>query len=124
MTIGEGILLSDDLIFTSRITGTASHFGGRMRVARTPAALITLAEQQPPACVILDLGHDSLDISTVVIALRALSDPSPQVIAYGSHVAVDVLRAAREAGCDRVMPRSQFVEQLPTAMRDWLGFQA
>ena len=31
------------------------------------------------------------------------------------------LRAAREAGCDLVLPRSKFVEELPRALPGWLG---
>jgi hypothetical protein len=29
------------------------------------------------------------------------------------------LHRAREAGCDRVLPRSQFVEELPTSLVSW-----
>jgi len=47
--------------------------------------------------------------------------PPPRIIAYGSHVDVATLKRAREAGCDRVMPRSQFVEELPTALISWLA---
>jgi hypothetical protein len=43
------------------------------------------------------------------------------VVAYGSHVDTATLRAAREAGCDVVLPRSKFVEELPTALPTWLA---
>jgi DNA-binding NarL/FixJ family response regulator len=38
------------------------------------------------------------------------------VVAYGSHVDHDVLRAARAAGCDRVLARSAFFADVPTAL--------
>jgi hypothetical protein len=43
----------------------------------------------------------------------------PRVVAYGSHVDTATLRAAREAGCDPVLPRSKFVEELPSALPHW-----
>ena len=33
----------------------------------------------------------------------------PRVMGYGSHVEKELLQAARDAGCDPVLPRSQFV---------------
>jgi hypothetical protein len=45
----------------------------------------------------------------------------PRVIAYGSHVEAATLHAAREAGCDLVLPRSRFVEELPVSLGAWLG---
>ena len=49
------------------------------------------------------------------------SDPPPRVVAYGSHVDVETLRKAREAGCDPVLPRSKFVEELPKELPAWMG---
>ena len=44
----------------------------------------------------------------------------PRVVAYGSHVEAETLRAARTASCDRVLPRSRFVEELNGAIGEWL----
>src|SRR5438477_9298515 len=115
-----GLLLSDDLIFTSRVTGTGADLGIAIRVAKTPEVLLTLARQQAPNGVILDLSNPGLNIAACVAALKAL-DPPPTVVAYGSHVDVATLKTAREAGCDRVLPRSQFVEELPTRLAEWMG---
>jgi hypothetical protein len=45
-------------------------------------------------------------------------------MAYGSHVDTATLRAARAAGCDPVLPRSKFVEDLPICLPAWLGVAA
>ena len=37
---------------------------------------------------------------------------TPTIIGYGSHVDTATLKAARDAGCDVVLPRSKFVEEL------------
>jgi hypothetical protein len=38
------------------------------------------------------------------------------VVGFFSHVHVERAKAAREAGCTRVLPRSAFVEQLPALL--------
>jgi DNA-binding NarL/FixJ family response regulator len=118
--IPSGLLLSDDLIFTSRVVGTARDLGFAFRSAKSADALLVLAQQQPPSCVIVDLSNPGLNIADFVAELRRLT-PAPRIVAYGSHVDTATLKAARVAGCDLVMPRSQFVEELPRSLAAWLN---
>ena len=115
-----GLLLSDDLLFASRISGTAERLGLTVHVQRTPEALLKQAAEEPPTCVLIDLHIPGLVIEEVVRQLKSQTTP-PRIIAYGSHVDTATLKRAREAGCDRVLPRSQFVEELPAALADWLA---
>ncbi len=114
-----GLLLSDDLIFTSRITGIGRDQGIVIRFAKSPEAILDLAREAPPNCVIVDLSNPGLIIGEFVAALKQ-SSPAPTVVAYGSHVDTATLKAARAAGCDYVMPRSQFVEALPRDLAAWM----
>jgi CheY-like chemotaxis protein len=116
-----GLLLSDDLMFTSRVSGTARSLGSEVRAMRTADALRELARQHAPRCVILDLANGTLDVADLVGWLKRECDPPPFVVAYGSHVDTATLRAAREAGCDLVLPRSKFVDELPKALGEWLA---
>ncbi len=116
--LGRAILLSDDLLFRSRITGTADALGLTVHTARTTDDLLRQAEALRPTCVLIDLHHPGLTIADAVRALKAMGPV--RVIAYGSHVEAATLRAAREAGCDRVLPRSQFVEEMPDRLQSWL----
>jgi CheY-like chemotaxis protein len=116
----HGLVLCDDLIFFSRIAEAARASGLTVRQVRTQSELLALARRQPPGGVILDLHNPGLDLPTVLAELRAASAAMPRVTAYGSHVEAEVLRAARKAGCDRVLPRSQFVEELEGAIGEWL----
>ena len=115
----NGLLLSDDLIFTSRIVATARAHGLTVMAAKTVEALLAKAKDAPPAGVILDLHNPTLDVPELLIALMSLG--SPRVIAYGSHVDTERLKAARQAGVDLVMPRSQFVAKLESDIPAWLA---
>jgi CheY-like chemotaxis protein len=116
-----GLLLSDDLMFTSRITATARELGLEVFAANTQAALERLAERLEPRCVILDLSNPGLDVAGLLRRLREVFPRPPFVVGYGSHVDTATLRAAREAGCNLVLPRSKFVEELPRALPEWFA---
>jgi CheY-like chemotaxis protein len=116
-----GLLLSDDLIFTSRVTGTARALGLVMRPARSAEALVELARQHLPRCVLVDLANPGLKLGDLLRRLGEVCPTSPRVVAYGAHVDTATLRAARAAGCDPVLPRSKFVEDLHQALPGWLA---
>jgi DNA-binding NarL/FixJ family response regulator len=108
-------LLSDDLLFASRIRGVADAHELPLQTLRSSGELL---ERETPTCVILDLQNPGLEIEAVVKALKA---KDIFVVAYGSHVDAATLHQARISGCDVVLPRSKFVEELPTALPGWFG---
>jgi CheY-like chemotaxis protein len=114
-------MLCDDLIFFSRVSGAARAAGLTVRMVRTAADLLAAVRAAPPGGVIVDVHNPGLDLSALLTELCGACPAMPRVIAYGSHVEAAVLRAARQAGCDRVMPRSQFVEELEAKIGEWLG---
>jgi DNA-binding NarL/FixJ family response regulator len=117
----QGLLLCDDLIFASRIAGAARAAGLEVRQARTPDALVDMARREPPQGVLIDLGFPDLDLVGLLRRLAEACPALPRVVAYGSHVDAAGLHAARAAGCDLVLPRSKFVEDLPQELRAWLA---
>jgi CheY-like chemotaxis protein len=110
-------MLCDDLIFSSKVSATGRAHGIDVAVARSAVSLLKKAEAKP-ACVILDLHAEGLDISSVVNELK--KDAAPRIIGFGSHVDAALLKAAREAGCDLVMPRSQFHKLLESDLPVWV----
>jgi CheY-like chemotaxis protein len=116
-----GLLLSDDLLFTSRVTGTAQALGLTVQPVKTVAALQTAAQQRSPGAVILDLNHPGLVITDLMQWLGELPGGRPHVVGYGSHVDTATLKAARQAGCDEVMPRSQFAEEIANRLEQWIA---
>jgi DNA-binding NarL/FixJ family response regulator len=115
---GVGLLLSDDFLFGSRITGTAASLGLAIKTARNTEALQALVRQGSPRCVLIDLSNPGLNIEQLAQSLRALV-PAPFLVAFGSHVDTATLKAARDAGCGVVLPRSKFVEELPEKLAEW-----
>lgn len=111
----DGLLLTRDLMFTSKVTGTAAALGLRVEVVGTIESLQSRAAATRPRAVFIDLSCADFDPREVINQLADI--PRPCVIAFGSHVDVDRLEAARLAGCDDVMPRSKFSSALPEILR-------
>lgn len=119
----HGLLLSDDLIFTSRVTGEAHQQNLVVKPARSSTVLVDLARTHAPGGILIDLANPGLNLPELLQTLKEICPQPPRVMAYGSHVDTETLRAAREAGCDPVLPRSKFVEDLPHQLGRWLGKQ-
>jgi CheY-like chemotaxis protein len=122
-SIPHCLMLCDDLIFFSRVAGTAREIGTSVRMERNSADLLTALRIQTPGCIIVDLQNPGLDLTQLLQEIRSMCPKMPCLVAYGSHVEAEALRSARKAGCDRVLPRSQFVVDLEKDLAEWLGAQ-
>ncbi len=116
-----GLLLSRDLIFTSKITGTASSLGHLVVVAGNVALVRAILERWTPKVVFVDLASGDLVDSTALLQYREVAPPGTPFVAFGSHVDTEALANARAAGCDPVMPRSRFTVELPALIRRYFG---
>ena len=116
-----GLLLSRDLIFTSKITGTARVMGVQVLVAGNAALASSIIEQSKPKVVFVDLAAGELVSVPSLIAFKTLADPETPFVAFGSHVDTAALDSARAAGCTSVMPRSRFTTELPQLIAHFLG---
>ena len=115
-----GLLLSRDLIFTSKITGTARALSHRVLVAGNSALAETMIGQRKPLVVFVDLSAGELVGPSALLAYRKATPGTP-FVAFGSHVDTIALEAAREAGCELVLPRSKFSAELPELIRKYFG---
>lgn len=116
---GHVLILNDDLMFASRIASHARDVPATVRTVRTSEAALAAARAEPPHCVIVDFQVAGSTLPSLLQGLRELPR-KPYVVAYGSHVDAAGLRAAQDAGCDLVLPRSRFVEILPASLPQWL----
>lgn len=106
------IVLVNDMMFESRLRAAAGAAGTPLVVVRGLAALGEALSVHPGCRVIVDMDTESVDVVEAVRSAKA-APGAPRVVAYLSHVRQDLAAAAREAGADEVLPRSQFVQRLP-----------
>jgi hypothetical protein len=114
-------LLSRDLIFTSKVTGTARELGYRVIVAGNSALAAAMIDQWRPKVVFVDLAAGELVSTPALIAYRNTAGSETTFVAFGSHVDTTALDAARDAGCHEVMPRSKFTAELPALIGRLFG---
>ena len=114
-----GILICHDLMFMSKVSATARHLGLAIQTVGNTADAIKQVQQCHVACLILDLSLQSLNPQDLFNLLP--TDSRPATIAFGSHVDVERLQAARQAGCQEVFPRSQFNAQMDAILQRYLG---
>ena len=103
------LLLVPDLMFQSRIREQAQVLGYDTALADSSSSVETALEANPNL-VVIDLHADGIDWRHAVVSAN---DSGAPVLAFGRHTEPQLLRSAREAGCKKVVPRSQLVEELP-----------
>lgn len=105
---GSVVMLSGDLIFSSRVKAAAERAGLQFRVAGS----LPDDDTNSIRFVVLDLSTRSKLTDQIV---RRCSErcPGAKLIAYGPHVQVDKLNKARQAGISTVMTNGQFDRELP-----------
>jgi CheY-like chemotaxis protein len=132
----DAIALVDDLFFQTKMTETARQTGVDLKTVTDADALLREATANPGATLLLDLNArgNPLDAIPRLRAMDGISlsgqagdqadarDPKTtaprRLIAFLSHVQTDLAEQARAAGCDEVMPRSKFTQELPRILRE------
>jgi len=112
-----GLLICSDLFFTSKVTGTAQALGLRVDAVDDIVSARLRLEAGDIGCVLLDLAAPRVSIVELVAAMP--ESARVPIIAFGSHVNVELLESARAAGAE-VMPRSQFSATLPNILTQHL----
>ena len=110
------ILLTSDLMFSSRVAWAGQRVGIAVQTAMGEDALLEKAAAGAEV-VILDLTTAGLDVGRVVPRLRALAQPPARVVAFGPHVQEAMLAAAQAAGCDAVLARGEFNARMEEILR-------
>jgi CheY-like chemotaxis protein len=109
----------EDLLFRSKISETAAALGVEAAFPRNPNKLLEALRTSPPDLLVLDLNSsrfEPIELLRTVKSDQALRDVS--TVGFLSHVQGDLALAARGAGCDSVMARSAFVENLPRVLSE------
>lgn len=101
-----------DLLFRSRIDGAAEAAGVEVGYTSSLATVVQRCAELKPTVVIVDLSEPGFPPKETLDAITA-GAPGARVVGFASHVSAKSMAAAREAGFDLVLSRSQFVTQLP-----------
>jgi CheY-like chemotaxis protein len=107
------VVLAPDLFFATRFADVIERQGGRALLVDTPDAWLEAVDRHFPVLALVDL--DTPGDWQAAIARAKLRPQTRQVpiYAFGSHVEVETLAAARRAGADHAWARSKMMEELP-----------
>lgn len=119
MTQPTVLVVVDDLFFLTKIQTTLTHLALPSRVVTQWPAL----EQQLQQCdtavlMVVDLTLRTGDPVALISTSRTVERSAPlAILAFGSHVAVDIRQQALQAGADRVVAKSEFSQDLPALIQ-------
>ena len=106
-----------DLMFTVKIQEAAKRAGLDVVFVKSQEDAIAQAKENP-AVIIVDLNTSSIDPLELIGKLKDDSETSGiNLLGYVSHVQADLKQAAQEKGCDMVIARSAFSQNLPAMLR-------
>lgn len=116
------LLVSPDLMATSRIAGLCREAGASLETLRN---LGDSPHGGPHDLVLLDLQALADDPAVIVARARTLvcqqatGQRECRIVAFGPHVAKDRLALARDAGADDVVSRGELLGGFPALLRRW-----
>jgi PleD family two-component response regulator len=111
------VAILSDLMFIAKIQEAAKRVGLEAVFVKTEQDALEKAKDNP-AVIILDLNANNLEPLDVIEKLKANEATSKiSLVGYVSHVQVDLKMAAQQKGCDVVLARSAFSQNLPTILR-------
>lgn len=106
------VAVLNDLMFQVKIQQAAKQAGFEPVFVQSQQDALAQAKHSP-AVMILDLNHSALDPLDTIAKLKSNAETSTlKLLGYVSHVQADLVRAAREMGCDAVIARSAFSQNL------------
>jgi DNA-binding NarL/FixJ family response regulator len=107
--MGRIVAMMDDLFFQMKVAETAKLLGLELKVASNGDALLGLLDPAPKL-VIVDLNSRNQPLAVIERVRAARKDL--RVVGFLSHVQHDLAVQAQAAGCNEVMPRSAFTQNL------------
>lgn len=109
----------DDLFFQAKIQETARKLNVKVEFVKTDKDLndrIKLNGEEKPSLIIFDLNNANAKPLTQIPKLKSKLKKT-SIIGFLSHVQGDLKQRAHEVGCDMVLPRSAFSQNLPQLLR-------
>lgn len=110
----------DDLFFQAKIQETARKLNVKVEFVKSDKDLaerIAQNGEEKPSLIIFDLNNVNAKPLTLIPKLKTKLKKGTSIIGFLSHVQGDLKQKAHEVGCDMVLPRSAFSQNLPQLLR-------
>jgi CheY-like chemotaxis protein len=110
----------EDLFFMAKIQETARKLNVKVEFVKTDKDLVEKMHQngeEKPSLIIFDLNNANAKPLTLIPKLKSKLKKGTSIIGFLSHVQGDLKQKAHEVGCDMVLPRSAFSQNLPQLLR-------
>ena len=111
----------EDLFFTAKIQETARKLGVKVAFIKNDkeqlAALTDADEADRPGLIVIDLNNANAKPMTLIPKLKTKLKKTTSIVGFLSHLQGDLKAKAIEVGCDTVMPRAAFSQNLPNLLR-------
>lgn len=110
----------DDLFFLAKIQEVSRKLNVKVEFVKTEKEITDKIGENPddkPSLIVVDLNSNSIKPLPIISKLRSKFKKPTSIVGFVSHVQGDLKMKAQEAGCDVVMPRSAFSQNLPNILR-------
>jgi len=110
-----------DLFFSVKLSEAAKRNGLALEFVKEGPAVLEKAQERP-SLIIFDLNFDAVEPLDLISQLKSSHETrNISLIGYLSHVQAELKQRAQEAGCDMVMARSAFSQNLPQIFKRHSG---
>jgi CheY-like chemotaxis protein len=109
----------DDLFFVAKIQEVSRKLNVKVEFVKTDKEIAEKTEnmEEKPSLIIVDLNSNGIKPLPVITKMRSKYKKATSIVGFVSHVQGDLKVKAQEAGCDVVMPRSAFSQNLVNILR-------
>lgn len=119
---GRIVAAIDDLFFMAKVKDAATAAGLAIEFAKSKEDVVSRASQKSGECLaVVDLNASKFDPVDLVVDLKAIG---ATVLAFLSHVNVELRLKVEEAGADRVLARSALAQNVNSIFRDFAAAAA
>ncbi|HEY3739572.1 MAG TPA: hypothetical protein VGL53_07000 [Bryobacteraceae bacterium] len=113
---GRIVAAIDDLFFMAKVKDAATAAGLAIEFAKSKEDAIARASQAGGCLVVVDMNASKFDPVELVVELKAVG---ATVLAFLSHVNVELRLKVEEAGADRVLARSALAQNVNAIFREF-----
>jgi PleD family two-component response regulator len=110
-----------DLFFSVKLTEAAKRAGLALEFVTDSNEVLEKAKTKP-SLIIFDLNFEQAEPVKLIEKLKESADTKGiSLIGYLSHIQVELKQQAQEAGCDMVLARSGFSQNMPVIFKRHSG---